>query len=158
MKFALWTYPVHFLGYGLGAGLIPFAPGTMGTLVAVALFWTMAPLSAFYYGAITVVLGLAGIFICGQTARDLGLHDPGVIVWDEIVGYLVAMYLLPSDWRWMLAGFVLYRLFDIWKPYPIRLVEQKFGVGGGIMADDIVAGIYTLAILHLVRWSLGRFA
>jgi phosphatidylglycerophosphatase A len=157
MKFALWKYPVHFLAHGLGAGLIPFAPGTMGTLVAVALFWIMAPRSAFYYGAITVVLGFAGIFICGQTARDLGLHDPGVIVWDEIVGYLVAMYLLPSDWRWMLAGFVLYRLFDIWKPYPIRLVEQEFGVGVSIVADDIVAGIYTLAILHLARWGLGRF-
>ena len=147
-------FVVHFLAYGLGAGLIPFAPGTMGTGVAVALFWIMAPLSAVYYAGVTIALGVAGVFICGQTARDLDLHDPGIIVWDEIVGYLVAMYLLPRDWRWVLAGFLLYRVFDIWKPYPIRLVEEELGVGTGIMADDIIAGIYTLVLLHLVRWVL----
>jgi phosphatidylglycerophosphatase A len=157
MKRELWKYPVHFLAYGLGTGLVPVAPGTAGSLVGVALFWLMAPLSALYYAAITVVLWVAGLFICGQTARDLGAHDPGAIVWDEIVGFLVAMYLIPRDWRWVLAGFVLYRLFDIWKPYPIRMVERGLGVGTGIMADDVVAGVYTLAILHLVRWGVERF-
>lgn len=157
MRVVWWKYPVHFLAYGLGAGLIPFAPGTMGTVVAIPLFWVMAPLSALSYAAITTALGLAGILICGQTARDLGLHDPGVIVWDEIVGYLVAMYLLPRDGRWVMAGFVLYRLFDVWKPFPIRVLEQELGVGTGIMADDIVAGLYTFTLLHLVRWAPKRF-
>lgn len=154
MKFALWKYPVHFLAYGFGSGLVPFAPGTMGTMVGVVIFWFMAPLSALYYIAITLAMAIAGIFICDQTARDMGKVDPGAIVWDEIVGFLVAMILLPSGWRWILAGFILFRLFDIWKPYPINLIEQKFHGGFGIMADDIVAAFYVLAILHAARWAL----
>lgn len=121
-----------------------------------ALFWVMAPLPPVVYTAITVALALAGVFICGQTAHDLGLKDPGAIVYDEIAGFLVAMYLLPADWRWVLAGFVVYRLFDIWKPWPIRLVEESLGLGGGIVADDLVAGLYTLAVLHAARWVLER--
>lgn len=158
MKHELWKYPVHFLAHGLGTGWVPVAPGTVGSLVGVALFWLMAPLPPLRYAAITVILGVAGVFICGQTARDLGAHDPGSIVWDEMVGFLVAMYLLPRDWRWILAGFVIYRLFDIWKPFPIRVVERELGVGTGIIADDIVAGIYTVVILHLARWGMERFA
>jgi phosphatidylglycerophosphatase A len=156
MSLAWWKHPVHALAYGLGTGLSPVAPGTVGTLVGVALFWVMAPLPPAVYAAITVALALAGVFICGQTAHDLGLKDPGAIVYDEIVGFLVAMYLLPRDWRWVAAGFVVYRLFDIWKPWPMRVVEKSLGVGGGIVADDIVAGLYTLAVLHLARWALER--
>ncbi len=104
-----------------------------------------------------LVLALAGIFICGQTARDVAATDPGFIVWDEIVGFLVAMFLLPREWGWIAAGFILFRIFDIWKPYPIRLVEKSLGLGSGIMADDIVAGIYTLAILQLAYWGLERY-
>ncbi len=124
--------------------------------MGIALFWVMAPLPPLVYAAITGALALAGVFICGQTAADLGLKDPGVIVYDEIVGFLVAMYLLPRDWRWVAAGFVVYRLFDILKPWPIRQVEKGLGVGGGIVADDIVAGLYTLAVLHAARWILER--
>lgn len=158
MKFALWKYPVHFLAYGFGSGLVPFAPGTMGTLVGVLIFWFMMPLSALYYGAITLAMAIAGIFICDQAARDMGKVDPGAIVWDEIVGFLVAMFLLPSGWRWILAGFILFRLFDIWKPFPIRLVEHKLGGGLGIMMDDILAALYVLAILHAVRWGLQHYS
>ncbi len=157
MKFALWKYPVHFLAYGFGTGLMPLLPGTFGSLVGIAFFWFMAPLAPLPYAGIVAVLGIAGIFICGQTARDVGAIDPGFIVWDEIVGFLVAMYLMSRGWRWILAGFVLYRIFDIWKPYPIAAVEENLGLGSGIMADDIVAGLYTLAILHLLRWSAERF-
>jgi len=157
MKFPLWKYPVHALAYGFGTGLSPVAPGTVGSLVGVLLFWFMAPLATGLYAAIIVVMFFAGIFICGQTARDMGAVDPGSIVYDEIVGFLVAMFLIPADWRWILAGFIIYRVFDIWKPYPIHLVEQKLGLGGGIMADDVVAGLYTLAILHLAKFLLERF-
>jgi phosphatidylglycerophosphatase A len=153
---AWWKYPVHFLAYGFGTGLVPFAPGTIGTLVGVALFRVMATLPRGYYVAITVVLGVAGIFICEQTANDMGMHDPGAIVWDEIVGYLVAMYRQTWHWGWVVGGFAVYRLFDIWKPYPIGLIEEGFGVGTSIMADDIVAGIYAWCVLRLVRWGLKR--
>ena len=157
MKFALWKYPLHALAVGLGTGLSPIAPGTIGSLLGVAAVWVLAPLGAARYAVITVVLWFAGVFICGVTARDYDAVDPGFIVYDEIVGFLVAMYLLPATWRWLLAGFVIYRIFDIWKPFPIGLVEENLGIGSGIMADDVVAGLYALGILHFARFTIERF-
>ena len=158
MKYALWKYPVHFLAYGFGTGLAPFAPGTFGSLIGVALFWFMAPLGAVSYAGIVVVLFVAGIFICGQTARDFGELDPGFIVFDEIVGFMVAMYLMPREWRWIAAGFIIYRIFDIWKPFPIHIIEEKLTLGTAIMADDVIAGIYTLLVLQIVRLALEKIA
>lgn len=158
MKYAWWQYPVHFLAYGFGTGLVPVAPGSFGTLPALVLVWFMAPLGAGTYAGIVVVMFVAGIFICGQTARDVGATDPGFIVYDEIVGFLVAMYLMPAEWRWMAAGFVIYRAFDIWKPWPIHDAEGRLGLGSGIMADDVIAGLYTLAILQLARWLMERYS
>ena len=157
MQYALWKYPVHFLAYGFGTGLIPVAPGTFGSLVGIALFWLMAPLRAGIYAGIVVVTFMAGIFICGQTARDTAIIDPGFIVYDEIVGFLVAMYRMPRDWRWVAAGFVIYRIFDIWKPFPIHAVETELEPGLAIMADDLIAGVYTLLILQLSRSLAGKF-
>ncbi len=157
MNFALWKYPLHALAVGLGTGLSPIAPGTIGSLLGVAAVWLLAPLGAAWYALITVVLWFAGVFICGVTARDYGAVDPGFIVYDEIVGFLVVMYLLPTTWRWLLAGFIIYRVFDIWKPFPIGLVEENLGIGSGIMADDVVAGLYALGILHFARFTIERF-
>jgi phosphatidylglycerophosphatase A len=157
VKYAFWKYPLHFLAYGFGTGLVPFAPGTFGSLIGVALFWFMAPLGAVSYAGIVVMLFVAGIFICGQTARDTSAVDPGFIVYDEIVGFAVAMYLMPREWRWIAAGFVVYRIFDIWKPFPIHIVEEKLQLGTAIMADDVIAGIYTLLILQLARLILEKF-
>ena len=156
MRFPFWKYPVHTLAHGFGTGLSPVAPGTVGSVVGVVLFWLMAPLTPALYAAIVVVMFFAGIFICGQTASDMDAVDPGSIVYDEIVGFLVAMFMIPADWRWILAGFLIYRLFDIWKPFPIHAAEQRLGLGGGIMTDDVIAGLYTLAILHLAKFLLDR--
>lgn len=156
MNYVLWKYPIHFLAYGFGTGLAPFAPGTFGSLVGIALFWFLAPVGAASYAGVVGVMFLSGIFICGQTAQDIGAVDPGIIVFDEITGFLVAMYLMPRDWRWIAAGFVIYRFFDIWKPYPISIVEEMFGLGTSIMADDIIAGLYTLLILQTSRLILKR--
>lgn len=158
MSFAIWKYPIHFLAYGFGTGLMPFAPGTFGSLIGVVLFWFMAPMGAQSYAAVVLILFVTGIFICGQTARDVGATDPGFIVYDEVVGFLVAMYLLPADFRWIAAGFVIYRIFDIWKPFPIHYVESHLGLGSGIMTDDVIAGLYTLAVLHLARVLIERLA
>jgi phosphatidylglycerophosphatase A len=147
----LWKYPVHFIAFGFGTGLLPGASGTFGTLPGVVLYRVMASLSPLRYWAITSLLWLIGIPICEQTAADLGAHDPGAIVWDEIVGFLVAMFRLPRDWGWLAAGFVVYRLFDVWKPYPIGYVEESLGAGFSIMADDVVAGAYAWVVLHLVH-------
>ena len=158
MKYAFWKYPVHLLAYGFGTGLAPFAPGTFGSLIGVALFWFMAPLGAVSYAGIVIVLFVAGIFICGQTARDFGELDPGFIVFDEVVGFMVAMYLMPREWRWIAAGFIIYRIFDIWKPIPIHIVEEKLTLGTAIMADDVIAGIYTLLVLQIARLALEKIA
>jgi phosphatidylglycerophosphatase A len=157
MNYAVWKYPVHWLAYGFGTGLSPFAPGTFGSLVGVALFWFMASMPAIPYAIVVAVMFVAGIFICGQTAHDVGAVDPGFIVYDEVVGFLVAMYLLPAEWRWVVGGFVVYRVFDIWKPFPIHWVEEKLGLGSGIMTDDVIAGIYTFIVLHVVRLLIKRF-
>ena len=157
MKYAWWQYPIHFLAYRCGTGLAPFAPGTCGSLVGIVLFWFMAPLGAGTYAGIVAVLFVFGIFICGQTARDVGAIDPGFIVYDEIAGFLVAMYMMPADWRWIVAGFVIYRGFDIWKPFPIHYVEGHLGLGSGIMTDDVIAGVYTLTILQLARFLIDRY-
>ena len=151
-----WTYPVHFLAYGLGTGLAPIAPGTVGSLLGVLLFKYMARLGTAAYTGVVLVMAVMGVFICGQTARDVGAMDPGMIVFDEIVGFLVAMYRLPARWPWIGSGFVIYRVFDIWKPWPIHAAEEWVGLGAGIMADDIIAGLYTLMILHAAYFVLRK--
>ena len=122
----------------------------MGVLLYIplqTLFWPI-------YVGIVLVLFLIGIWLCGKTAKDLGVHDHPAIVWDEIVGYLVTMILVPSGWQWLLAGFVLFRLFDIWKPWPIYLIDKRVGGGFGIMIDDVIAGIFALLILQLIVYLL----
>ncbi len=156
MQFAWWKYPLHWLAYGFGLGKIPGASGTFGTLLAIPVFVLMSRLGPGLYVAIVAGLFIAGIFVCGQTAKDFGEVDPGYIAYDEIVGFLVAMFMLPATWRWILAGFVIYRVFDIWKPFPIGWIEDKLGTGASIMADDVIAGLYTLLILHAVRYFVGR--
>ena len=106
--------------------------------------------------AVAAMLFVYGIFICGQTAVDYGAMDPGFIVYDEIVGFMVAMFAMPAQWGWICAGFVVYRVFDIWKPFPIQAAEAELGPGLAIMADDAIAGLYALAILQAARFVAGR--
>ena len=142
----------HWIAFGLGSGLVPRAPGTFGTLAGVPLYWLLSPLPLFtYLGVVTVLFGL-GIWACGRTARDLGGQDPGAIVWDEVVGYLAAMTAAPAGWPWVLAGFILFRLFDIWKPWPIRWLDQRVKGGLGIMVDDLAAGALTWLVLWVAAF------
>ena len=141
-------HPVDFLALGFGSGLVPIAPGTAGTLVAIPVYLLLQPLSITYYLALVVLMFLAGIAICAHTARRLGVHDHSGIVWDEIVGYLVTMAFAPSGWQWVAAGFVLFRLFDIVKPWPIRWCDLKVHGGFGIMLDDLIAGVFAAACLQ----------
>jgi len=108
--------PIHFLSLGFGSGLSPYAPGTFGTLAAIPVYLLLQPLSLWLYLLVTLITLVIGFYICGETAKALGVHDHGGIVWDEIVGYLITMIAVPLDWKWMLAGFVLFRFFDILKP------------------------------------------
>ena len=140
--------PVHFLAFGFGSGLAPKAPGTMGTLVAIPLFLLLCHLSIIYYLLVVVTASIFGIYLCGRTARDLGVHDHSGIVWDEIVGYWITMLMIPVSWQSVLAGFLLFRLFDIWKPFPIRWLDQQVKGGFGIMIDDVLAAFYAWFCLY----------
>lgn len=146
--------PVCFLAYGFGAGLAPKAPGTMGTVVALPLYWLLQDVSLSVYLLITFVAFIAGIWICQQAVDWLQQDDPSAVVWDEIVGYLVTMIAAPTGWQWMVLGFVLFRLFDIWKPWPISLADRKLHGGFGTMADDLVAGIFAALVLQLCHYLL----
>lgn len=143
-------HPVDFLALGFGSGLLPVAPGTAGTLVAIPVYLLLQPLAAHWYVALVVLLALAGIAVCGKTASHLGVHDHPAIVWDEIVGYLVTMTFAPPGWLWIVLGFVLFRLFDIAKPWPIRWFDRQVGGGLGIMLDDLLAGVFSAALLQLL--------
>lgn len=149
---SVWTNPIHFFAFGFGSGVIPIMPGTFGTLAAIPLYLVLAQLSWPYYGLITLILLVVGIYWCNVTARDLGVHDYPGIVWDEIVGYLVTMFAVPLKWSWIILGFVLFRLFDIWKPWPIKWLDNHVQGGFGIMIDDIVAAIYAWLVLQVVVW------
>jgi len=141
----LW-HPVHFLALGLGSGMPRFMPGTWGTVAAVAIFM----LAYAFFGVfswpwhlgICVIAALVGIYLCGKTAGVLGVHDHSGIVWDEFVGFWLTMFLVPVTWYWLLAAFVLFRIFDILKPWPINWADKKVHGGAGIMLDDIIAAIY----------------
>lgn len=146
-----WRYPTALLATGMGVGLLPFAPGTFGTLLAVPLYLLLRPLPLWLYGGIVIVMFIVGIWISGRTARIFEVDDHPAIVWDEIVGFLVTMLLAPQGWIWVATGFGLFRLFDVWKPFPIRWLEQRVPGGLGIMVDDLLAGGYALIALEFLQ-------
>jgi phosphatidylglycerophosphatase A len=144
------TNPIHFLALGFGSGLLPKAPGTYGTLAAIPLYLLLAPSSISVYLAVVIIMSIAGIYICGKAAEDAGVHDHGAIVWDEIVGFLITMFMVPLTWQSIVVGFVLFRIFDIFKPWPISFIDKNVHGGLGIMLDDVLAGIAALACMHLI--------
>lgn len=142
--------PIHFLALGFGSGLAAKAPGTFGTLAAIPLYLLLVQLPLVWYLVLTLVSIIAGIYICDRAARDMGVHDHGAIVWDEVAGLLITMIAAPSGILWLALGFVLFRVFDIIKPWPIRWLDAKVEGGLGIMIDDVVAGIFALLCLQAI--------
>lgn len=143
--------PSGLLAFGFGSGLSPFAPGTMGTVVAIPFVFALKSLGAPGFWIALLLLFLLGIQICGHVSRKLGMHDHGGIVWDEMVGYWLAIAFVPLQWHWLLAAFVLFRFFDIYKPWPIRHLDRQVSGGFGIMIDDIVAALFTIIVLAVLQ-------
>lgn len=141
--------PLLFLAFGFGSGLVKKAPGTFGTLAAVPLYYCLAQTGHVIYSLITVIVTLLGIWICGQAAKMLGEHDFGGIVWDEIAGYLITLWFIPFSWNNLILGFLLFRLFDIVKPWPIKWADRQVKGGFGIMLDDILAGMLANLVLFI---------
>ncbi len=148
-KFRL-SDPVQFLALGFGSGLAPKAPGTFGTLAAIPVFLLMAQLPVSQYMAVLSVMALFGVHICGYTAKAIGVDDHPAIVWDEIVGFLITMILVPVSVTTVVVGFLLFRFFDIVKPWPISAVDKKLHSGLGIMLDDIIAGVMAFGVMQLI--------
>jgi len=148
----LLGHPANFIALGFGVGLIPFAPGTFGTLAALPLFGLLHP--RLESGDFLLLLGgmyVAGIWICDKAGRNLGVEDHKAIVWDEIVAFLLVLFFTPPTLLWQALAFVLFRLFDIFKPGPIQAIEKLFRSGFGVMVDDLVAAFFALLCLTLIK-------
>lgn len=124
-------------------------PGTCGTIAAIPLYLLIAPLPIYAYLAVIVLAFSFGVSWCGKTAQEMGLKDPGGIVWDEFVGLWVTLIAAPPGWQWVLVGFVLFRLFDMAKPWPISLADRRLSGGFGIMFDDLLAGVAAWLCLQM---------
>ncbi len=154
---SVWTNPVHFLAFGFGSGTLPKMPGTWGTVAAIPIYVAMQDWEWATYAVFLVILAIVGIGICDKTSKDLQVHDHPGIVWDEFVGFLITMFLLPNSWLWIGLGFVVFRLFDVLKPWPIAVIDRHVEGGLGIMLDDWLAGIYACLCLHLLLWGWTSF-
>lgn len=151
MRFML-RHPAHVIALGAGAGLVPGAPGTAGTLLAFPLYWALAQYCAAPTLLVLLALGFAlGTWACARTGRALGASDPGAIVWDEIVAFMLVLVFTPAGYLWQAAAFLLFRLFDILKPPPIRYFDRKLKNGFGVMFDDLLAAAYTLLVLAVIK-------
>ena len=144
------TDPVLFLAFGFGSGLAKKAPGTCGTLAAIPLFLLLAQTGNVIYSLLTVIATVAGCWICGKAAEKLGEHDFGGIVWDEVAGYLITLWFIPFSWTNVALGFILFRFFDILKPWPIKIADRRVKGGFGIMLDDVLAGVFANVVLLLI--------
>ncbi len=151
LKFLL-SHPAHFLALGFGSGLAAKAPGTFGTLVAIPLFMALMATPELVHVITIACLFLIGIPICTIAGKALGASDHGSIVWDEIVAFMLVLEFTPPSWAWWVVAFLLFRLFDIWKPFPIRQVEASLKLGLGVMFDDLLAAIYAVACLKGLLW------
>ena len=148
----VFSHPAHFVAFGFGAGLSPFAPGTAGTLVGFPIFWLVGPrYSPWEMLVLVAVLFGIGVWACGVTGRNLGISDHGGMCWDEIVAFLLILEIAPDGLYWQIAAFFLFRIFDVVKPSPIRELEKCMKGGFGVMFDDILAAGYTLLALAIIK-------
>jgi phosphatidylglycerophosphatase A len=148
----LRRHPAHFIAFGGGVGLAPVAPGTFGTLLALPLHSLIAPrLAPYEYLLVIAALFALGVWACEVTGRAIGVADHGGMVWDEVVAFMLVLFFVPATLLWQAAAFLLFRVFDILKPPPIRYYERTFKNGFGVMLDDVVAAFYTLAVFAIAK-------
>ncbi len=153
---SVWRNPLHFIAFGFGAGTLPFAPGTFGTLIAIPFYLLLEPLPLILYVSVVFLITLGSIVLCDRVEKEMAVHDhPGMCV-DELVGYLIAMIHAPHGPMWVLLGFLLFRLFDIWKPWPIRQVDRGVGGGFGVILDDALAGLYSFIGIQIIYYVFSR--
>lgn len=150
----LLRHPAGWIATGLGSGLSPMAPGTVGSLVAIGPWLWLRGLPIPLYLAVVLVGFLLGVWAANWTIRRIGREDPGLVVIDEFVGLWIALVAVPDGWIWLLTGFALFRLFDITKPWPAGWADRTIKGGLGTMLDDVIAGLYALALVQAAAWWL----
>lgn len=150
----LLAHPAHLIAFGFGSGLAPKAPGTVGTVLGLPLFWLIAVTSSSLSNQLILLVAafLLGIWACSRTGRALGVADHGGMVWDEIVAFALVLLFTPAGWLWIATAFALFRLFDILKPWPIRLADTHLKNGFGVMFDDLLAAGYAIAVIKGAQW------
>ncbi|MDO9221372.1 MAG: phosphatidylglycerophosphatase A [Thiobacillus sp.] len=153
LKF-LFAHPAHLIAFGFGSGLAPKAPGTFGTLLGWPLYWLIVAAAPDLPNQLILLIAsfLLGIWACGRSGRTLGVADHGGMVWDEIVAFALVLLFTPPGWVWAGVAFLLFRFFDILKPWPIRLADRRLKNGFGVMFDDLLAAGYALAVIKGLQW------
>lgn len=141
--------PRLMLAFGFGSGLSKIMPGTCGTIVALPLYFLLSGLHWSLYAALVILAFFVGNYLCGYAAQKMKVHDHGGIVWDEFVGMWITLFLIPVEWQWVLLGFLLFRFFDMVKPWPISVADKKISGGFGIMFDDVLAGLAAWFCLYV---------
>ncbi len=149
-----FTNPWYFLALGFGSGLAPKAPGTFGTLAAIPVYLLLVQFGDLGYAVFVIAAAIFGCWLCQIVADDMRVKDPASIVWDEFVGFWITMFAAPVGWVWVVVGFVLFRFFDIIKPWPISWIDKKITGGFGIMLDDVIAGVMAAVVLQGIAWWL----
>lgn len=144
--------PGHFIALGAGAGLARVAPGTVGSVVGVGVYLALPPLQTIPAACVVLLMIVVGVPICGRTARALGVHDHPSIVWDEVTGVVLTLVFSSGTWLGVGMGFLLFRIFDIWKPWPVRWADGRVGGGLGVMLDDLLAAAYAAVGLVLFEY------
>lgn len=154
----VFSHPARFIAFGFGSGLSPFAPGTAGTLVGFPLFFLIIQLglTPLAYAGLIVALFVVGVWACEHVSRSLGVDDFGGIVWDEIVAFLAILYFTPYSVAWFAAAFFIFRIFDVWKPFPIRHFDNTIKNGFGVMFDDALAAVYSIGVIQGLAWLVNR--
>jgi len=152
---AILTHPAGWIATGFGAGLSPVAPGTVGSAVALLPWlWLRELPTVACLGVIVAVFAL-GIWVSRVLVARLRAEDPGWIVVDEFVGQWLALVFAPPGWIWLIVGFLLFRLFDVWKPWPVSWADRNVDGGLGVMLDDALAGLLAGLVLATIVWSVG---
>lgn len=147
-------HPARWVALGFGSGLLPKAPGTAGTVLGFPVFWLLQTLSPNTPNLVALLIAsfILGVWASGVTGRHLGVADHGAIVWDEVAAFGFVLLFTPANWLWYGVAFVSFRFFDILKPWPIRQCDARFKNGFGVMFDDLLAAIYTIAVIKGVQW------
>lgn len=150
----VWQKPSYFIAFGLGSGAFPYAPGTVGTLMAIPIYLLLQPLPWWLYTILVIIATVLSMWLCDVLSKEIGVHDHQGMVIDEFIGYWVTMIAAPKGWIWVVMGFVLFRFFDIIKPPPINYIDKYVGGGIGIILDDVVAGLMALIVMQILHIQL----